>query len=104
MNTTATSDSLLMFTETTPQTTILDIPATNTFPTFPDFTELIETPIATVTTNTDPIYDMALHTTVLNETKANTSTACMDLTQLTIFTCVLVVPVYNWNPIFEAKN
>ena len=81
MNTTAT-DSLLTFTEITPQTTILDTPATNTFPTFPDFTELIETPIATVTTNTVPIYDMALHTTVLNETKTNTSTAYMDLTQL----------------------
>ena len=83
MNTTATSDSLLTFMETTPQTTIPDTPATNTFPTFPDFTELIETPIATVTTNTFSIFDMALHTTVLNETKRNTSTACMDLTQLT---------------------
>ena len=86
----------------TPQTTILDTPATNTFPTFPDFTELIETPIATVTTNTVPIYDMALHTTVLNETKTNTSTAYMDLTQLanspdttTTTTTSKSVPIYD---------
>lgn len=103
-NTTATLDSLLTFTEITPQTTILDTPATNTFPTFPDFTELIQTPIATVTTNTVPIYDMALHTTVLNETKTNTSTTCMDLTQLTNLTDPTTTTTTKSVPIYDMTQ
>ena len=83
INTTETSDSLFTFTGMTPQTSILDTPATNTFSTFPDFTELMKTTSEALPKNTVPTYDMALHTAILNESKTNTTAASMELEQLT---------------------